>query len=120
MARINRWLQNLRAEGVQAVIIIDKHLLRDMSKPGRCENCNRPCPDGLDPHHLWSKGAGRVDLAPNIVSICRDCHNGFHASGKPSKTELVEIAAAREGMTPEEIEALVMAIRRMDKDGPFP
>ncbi len=94
------------------MIIIDKKLLKQFSAPGRCENCGRACPDGCDPHHIFSKGAGRVDRRINLVSLCRECHNGFHASGKPSRDELLEIVARREGATPDEITGLVMKIRR--------
>lgn len=95
--------------------IVNEKLLARMRLPGLCESCGRPCPDGRDPHHVMTKGAGRVDAECNLVSICRLCHVGFHTSGKPSYDELIAIAGRRTGKTPEEIEEFVWRMRREDK-----
>lgn len=81
-------------------------------KPGLCEYCGRPCPDGRDPHHVWTRGAGTPDDDLFLVSLCRICHTGFHTSGKPSRAELVAIVSEREGKTPEEIERVLYEARR--------
>jgi Fe-S oxidoreductase len=96
------------------VKVINEPLLALFRQPGKCEACHANCPQGRDPHHILSKGAGRVDCAGNLVSLCRTCHTGFHTSGKPSKAELLMIAAKREKTTPEEITATVYRFRRCD------
>jgi 5-methylcytosine-specific restriction endonuclease McrA len=94
--------------------IEDEKLLARMKQPGLCEYCGRPCVDGRDPHHLHTKASGRLDIKENLASLCRECHNGFHNSGKPSFAELLSIVAEREGMTPEEIVEKVHRLRRTD------
>lgn len=92
--------------------VIHESLLARFRLPGRCEACRRPCFDGLDPHHIFGKGAGRVDIASNLIAICRDCHNAFHSCyTKELRMSLLQISAAREGTTPEEIEDKVMRLR---------
>lgn len=70
---------------------------------------------GCDPHHILSRGAGRVDIAENIVSLCRVCHGNNHAGNSPYPFDLLELAAKREGTTPEAIVAKVQKIRRTPK-----
>lgn len=94
--------------------VINKGLLKEAAKPGLCECCGAPCPDGRDPHHLMTKGAGRVDVRSNIVSLCRVCHVGFHASGTPSFEALIVIAAMRDKTTPNAIMEMVYRIRADD------
>lgn len=93
--------------------VIDKKLLKQFSQPGRCECCGRMC-GSRDPHHLFSRGAGRIDVRQNLVSICRECHSMVH-SGAMCRKAMLEIAAKREGTTPDEIEALVYRLRADDK-----
>ncbi len=92
--------------------IVNKKLLKTFTVPGLCECCHCPCPDGRDPHHLFTRGAGRVDIPENLVSLCRECHNSFHMSGRPCLTELLEVSAKRNGTTAEAIRAKVYEIRR--------
>lgn len=91
--------------------IVNKELLREFSAKRRCEYCKSPV-DGCDPHHIHSKGAGRVDIAENIAALCRSCHASAHANGSPSRDELLAIAAKREGTTPDAIVNKVYRIRR--------
>ena len=76
-----------------------------------CEVCGSRLPQGSDPHHIFSKGAGRVDIPENIASLCRLCHNRAHA-GQISRLLLLVIAGHRECLLTEDIEENVWTIRR--------
>jgi hypothetical protein len=91
--------------------VIDPVLLAEFAKPGRCEFCGRSCPSGRDPAHIFSRGAGRVDIACNLVSLCRHCHSMSHAGEVPTRRDLMCIAAMREKMTPEAIRDRVWRLR---------
>ena len=95
--------------------IIDKKLLKDFSRPGRCEWCDVYFAGGLDPAHIFSRGAGRVDITENLVSLCRTCHSYNHAGKEPTRAQLLLLAAKRERTTAEEIVDKVQRIRRDDK-----
>lgn len=91
--------------------IINKPLLRRFAEVYRCEYCGCRTP-GADPAHIFGRGAGRVDIPANIVSLCRQCHTSSHAGGYPTFDDLLLIAAKREGVTPEWIVDEVYRIRR--------
>lgn len=81
-----------------------------------CELCGlvKAC---HDPHHIKPKGIGggsRLDVACNLMALCRACHIEVHA-GKISKAQLLEIIAAREGLLAEEVEAAVWRLLRTPK-----
>lgn len=82
----------------------------------RCECCGRVVPGGCDPAHIFSRGAGEVSVAWNIVSLCRRCHGNSHGGHHPNRQALLDIAAEREKTTPEAIEVAVYCIRRLPKD----
>lgn len=92
--------------------LIDKDLLREFNEKTICEWCRRSFPGGLDAAHIFSRGAGRVDIRGNLVSLCRECHTRSHTSGVPSLWQLLEMAAKREGCSVDDIEAKIYAIRR--------
>lgn len=81
----------------------------------RCEHCDSSCPQGTDPCHVYSRGAGQVDADFNLASLCRECHSGSHANISPSREELENCAAAREGIAAHDIKPCVDFIRRLDK-----
>lgn len=91
--------------------IIDKNLLLEFRLKPKCEACGKRVQE-CDPHHIMTRGAGRVDIRCNLISLCVECHTGFHTSGKPSFFALLEIAAHREGTTPDEVLMKVWEIRR--------
>lgn len=95
--------------------VIDPVLLAEFAKPGRCEFCGRSCPSGRDPAHIFSRGAGRVDIACNLVSLCRHCHSMSHGGEVPTRRDLMCIAAMREGIPVQEVEDTVMRLRREKK-----
>lgn len=101
--------------------IINKELLNEFRRPGRCEYCGRVCKKLRDPHHLWGRGLGggeRLDVRINLMSLgfafdC-NCHGKFH-NGQIKKEDLVAIVAKREGTTPEAIEEEIWRLRREPK-----
>ena len=94
--------------------IINESLLQVFREKTRCEHCRKQCRQGCDPAHIFSRGAGRVDIHENLVSLCRSCHTSSHAGGSPTKAEMLAIAAKREKTTAEKIIDLVNSIRRDD------
>jgi len=91
--------------------IVNCKLLAEFRGPGCCEACRKPCVR-LFPHHIFTRGAGQVDIRENLISLCLECHAGFHSMGSPSFTRLLKIAADREKSTPNRIRAMVFKIRR--------
>lgn len=94
--------------------IVCKRLLKEFAAKTRCEFCGRHSSTGLDPAHIWSRGAGRVDVKENLVSLCRECHTRSHAGHEPTREQLLAIAAKREGCTPDDITEMVYRLRRDD------
>lgn len=95
--------------------VIDRDLLKRFTQAPWCEWCNRPTPQGTDPAHIFSRGAGRVDIAENLCSLCRWCHSSSHNGHEPTRAQLLEIAGRREGKTPAEITEKVQRLRRETK-----
>lgn len=96
------------------MVVIDEELLVEFRAARRCELCRRATPNGTDPHHCFSRGAGRIDHAFNLISLCRDCHCRIHGGGL-ARERLLEIVAAREGTTVEAIREEIWRLRREPK-----
>lgn len=73
-----------------------------------------PTPYGAHPHHLFTRGAGRLDVPINLMSLCHECHRKFH-DGNVDRQTLVEIVAMRELMTADELVDEIYRLRRMLK-----
>jgi hypothetical protein len=95
------------------VILKDEALLDRFRAAWRCEWCAKPTPSGCDPHHCFSRGAGRVDLACNLIALERDCHNKA-GTGQIPGDALLALVAKREGLQPAECRRRVNAVRRYD------
>lgn len=60
----------------------------------------------------------RLDVRINLVALCAafsggaNCHYSAHYSGKPSRAELLEVVALREGRTVESIVDEMNELRR--------
>ena len=92
-------------------------LLRQFREKGKCEFCGQRSGTGLDPHHIFSKGIGggsQLDVAINLIALCRMCHRYYH-NGKIYRQELLEIVAKREGTTLEAIVDEIYRLRRTPK-----
>lgn len=95
--------------------ITNPDLLKKFLTPGLCEHCRRPG-QVRDPAHIFSRGAGHLDVSINLVSLCRDCHTSNHqqTDGKKlSQDDLVVIAAKRDGVQPSDLVAVIWFIRRL-------
>lgn len=100
------------------MIVIDDELLEDFARPGRCELCGKYC-IRREGHHYIARGIGggsRMDVKENLISIgstrlfqCQ-CHTLIH-NGKIPKSRVLEVIAAREGMTPEEVTDFLNELR---------
>lgn len=95
--------------------LVDEACLDRFRAPGECEY--PPCRVWLkrrQPHHIFCRGLGgawRLDHPWFLVSLCPPCHGDFQAN-RLERSKAVEIAAAREGVKPEEIEAEFYRLRR--------
>ncbi len=103
--------------------IIDKELLREFAGKTRCELCKKALRHAAHPHHIYSRGAGRLDIAENLVALggpwdC-GCHGLFHG-GRIMLDDLLAVAAVREGCLQTEITAYVHLLRRTAKGQPMP
>lgn len=95
--------------------VINRNLMAVLRKPGLCQWCGRPCPDGRDPHHIFHRGAGRVDIPENLIALCRECHVRCHDGNLAGRQELLEFSASIHGTTVDEIERKVYALRADDR-----
>ena len=97
--------------------IIREDNLQKYRQKTRCENCGLPSFQGLDPHHVLTRGMGggtRNDSDLNLMALCRTCHDRFH-NGKIPREQLVGKLALREGFSPDELERIVNRVRHKDK-----
>lgn len=87
----------------------------------RCELCGVESRTGLDPHHAFCKGAGgggRLDIAVNLIAVCRPCHDAVHA-GHISREQVVKTVADREGLLPGDVLGAIHRMRMRPKDYVF-
>jgi hypothetical protein len=97
------------------VKVIDRKLLARVRRRA-CEVCDAAPPS--EAHHLFTRGAGQLDLPINVVALCSfGCHYRHHFSGTPSTADLLAIVARREGVSVEDIQQTVWRYRRAGKDG---
>lgn len=92
--------------------------------PGRCEYCSAP--GQREAAHVFSAGAGRMDIDINLVSLglgpwawaygglssCQ-CHVQNHNNKPPTRDDLLEIVARRESVAVVDLEAALYLIRRL-------
>lgn len=97
--------------------IIHEPTLDRFRQPRTCEYCFKAC-SSPDPHHLSAKGmggGGRIDLACNLISLCRECHTSLH-DGNIDRAELLNVVARREKTTIDAIRTVIYLVRRLPKD----
>lgn len=94
----------------------DGTVLKWFRGAGRCDwpPCSRSC--YRQACHVYSKGAGRVDAAFNLVGLCAFCHLKQHAGHMPTQAHLAELVAKRERCKPEDIKHAVDILRRLPKN----
>ena len=98
--------------------VVNEELLAVFRTKRRCEFCHAPSLGRLAPHHVHTRGAGRVDIAENLIALCPmfcggNCHAKVH-DGKLSRPQMLEAVAKREKMAPEAITMKVYEIRRAE------
>ena len=90
--------------------VIDKNLLLEFRLMRQCAWCKKKVEE-CDPAHIFSRGAGRVDIRENIVNLCRECHFFNHCGQPPTKNDLLFIASVREGKDIVDIVHKIMMMR---------
>lgn len=96
------------------MILKSQYVLDRFRTPGRCLGCGEPCPDGRDPHHVLSRGAGGSDVSWNIASLCRECHSRLDGDVK-FRQKIEERVAVRERVNMNVIEEARSFILRLPK-----
>ena len=99
--------------------LVDHKAMKRCRERGYCEYCaaygdNRCSGTALHAAHIFSRGAGQVDIDGNLATLGAACHWDSH-NGKITRDELLAIVAKRERTTPEAIEAEVWRTRRLPK-----
>jgi hypothetical protein len=110
-------IMNPAPEEGEVVRIVDEKLLASF-RGGWCEWCRTAV--AVHAHHLYSRGAGRCDVRENVVSLCAVDHANTHNGKSPTREQLLELVAAREGTTAAKIVTKIQRLRRLDKDGKEP
>lgn len=96
--------------------------------PGKCEWCLKQC-QTRECAHVYAKGLGgghTLDIPINLVALgiggwvgiaaeC-NCHSDHHAGREPTRRQLLEIAAKREGVDPDDAEYVILMLKRLPKD----
>ena len=90
--------------------------LKEIRMSGRCAWCLKKVQE-VDPAHIFSRGAGRVDAACNLVPLCRWCHtrseNANHWNGeRPNRDDLLAIVRVKQGVSANAVWELVQWFRR--------
>lgn len=107
------------------MILRNDALLRAFQTPGPCEWCGKMCKQ-REAAHIFAKGMGgghRLDIRINLLALglgawagraaeC-SCHWGHHNGKSPTRAQMLEVAAKREGTTPEAIEWAILILKRI-------
>lgn len=94
-------------------------VLASVRAEGNCAWCCKASRTGHDPAHIFARGLGgghEVTAVWSVVPLCRTCHQRSHASGVPSKADMLAIAAKRCKCSVDDIKAAYNFIsERLDK-----
>lgn len=95
------------------MIIKNDALLATYRTAGPCEYCHKSCRE-REPHHVYTRGAGRLDVPCNLLSLGKafecGCHREVH-DGKIARAAFLSVVARRERVTVEVIERVVYCLR---------
>ena len=81
----------------------------------KCEHCGQVGP--IQVHHWWHRGLGdasRLDVRINLMALCALCHLK-EENGQIQRGPLLDIIAAREGISAERIRAEIWRLLRLHK-----
>ena len=102
--------------------VLNPDLLLEFRQKPKCEYCGEPNRYGLDPHHtVMTRGMGggsRIDHPLNLTALCRSCHDSHGYSAVPSRMELINVIAQREGCTAAFVIDTIERLWRQRKGGP--
>lgn len=108
--------------------IINKALLKEFAKPGKCEWCGKQC-DKREAHHWKKRGMGggsRLDISLNLISVGASepfprcpCH-GMMESGEIEPFSVLAVIAAREGQSQEWIKDEINRVLALPKGSVYP
>lgn len=96
--------------------VIDEAYLDTVRFLRRCEHCKRAV-TGCEPHHLLARGmggGGRMDIPPNVIGLCRLCHQKFH-DGNLKREDFLITIGKRLGIKPEEVLQECYRVRALPK-----
>jgi hypothetical protein len=98
--------------------IINQELLDLFGTELFCGLCGYKLRHKPEVHHVFSRGAGRLDIRINLIPLggpwdC-GCHHRFH-DGRIKRDDILAAVSRREGFTTESIELTVYALRRAGK-----
>jgi hypothetical protein len=102
------------------VKIINDALLASYRTSGPCRWCGRHVRMRCAAH-IFSRGAGRVDIPSNLVALGMDalrdcdCHHRSHQGERPIFEDLLAVSAADNDCLQGSISDLVYLVRRLDK-----
>ncbi len=81
--------------------ILDPELL-SLTRQQRCRACGKSPPN--DPAHIRSRGSGGGDRledgTPNVIALCRTCHQIQHAHGWEYMVEKFQLPIDLDGIYP--------------------
>jgi hypothetical protein len=94
--------------------IVNPTLTRSFLRRGKCRFCGKG-PIDLCGHHLFSKGAGQLDISINLIALgmpltC-DCHGSHHDGNEPSFEQLLALSAQDHDCLQGDIETVVYLLR---------
>jgi hypothetical protein len=100
--------------------IVNTPLIESYRTGGPCRWCNKKVRMRCAAH-IFSKGAGQVDIKCNLVQLGMDaltdcpCHTYSHNGHPPTFDDLLAISAKDHRRRPEDIVQLIHFIRRLPK-----
>lgn len=59
----------------------------------RCRWCGRSNVTSLDPHHIRYRRGASDDVAGNLITLCRLCHNFVHGARNPAGHSIAKAEA---------------------------
>lgn len=97
------------------MLIEREDVLAELRQATECGWCKKPTPHGCDPHHLCTRGSGRVDAYFNLMPLCRACHTSHHAGNEPLREHLFAMQAVIWNCQQDDILCAVHMIRALPK-----
>lgn len=94
--------------------ITDDELMEEFRRATHCSYCGVACPQGCDPAHAYSRGAGRLDVRWNLLALCRPCHIRNHHNAI-TRYQVLTVIARRENVALSSIQEAIYLLRRADR-----